>query len=133
MGRPSNNGKNFNATLTRSGLGLAPQRCRPTAAEPAPMPTTWAGSTDRRDPFMLRLVPPRVSTACLASLLLWGYSPVLFRNRQFGFRDSVQYYYPLYERVQQDWTAGRWPLWESEESGGMPLLGNPTAAVLYPG
>ena len=29
--------------------------------------------------------------------------------------------------------AGRWPLWEPEENAGMPLLGNPTAAVLYPG
>ena len=28
---------------------------------------------------------------------------------------------------------GRWPLWEPEENAGMPLLGNPTAAVLYPG
>ncbi len=59
--------------------------------------------------------------------------PVLFADRQFGFRDSGDFYYPLYLRVQQDWQAGRIPLWESEENGGMPLLGNPTAAVLYPG
>ncbi|QEH33304.1 Bacterial membrane protein YfhO [Aquisphaera giovannonii] len=54
-------------------------------------------------------------------------------DRQFGFRDAAHYYYPLYERVQREWDAGRWPLWEPEENGGMPLLGNPTAAVLYPG
>ncbi len=30
-------------------------------------------------------------------------------------------------------TRGRWPLWEPEENAGMPLLGNPTAAVFYPG
>jgi hypothetical protein len=35
--------------------------------------------------------------------------------------------------VQQEWDAGRWPLWEPEENAGMPLLGNPTAAVLDPG
>src|SRR5262245_11169706 len=29
--------------------------------------------------------------------------------------------------------AGRLPLWMAEENSGMPLLGNPTAAVLYPG
>jgi len=42
-------------------------------------------------------------------------------------------YYPLYLRVREDWNAGRWPHWEREENAGMPILGNPTAAVLYPG
>ena len=60
-------------------------------------------------------------------------SPVFFPDRQFGFRDAAHYYYPLYQRVQREWEAGRWPLWEPEENAGMPLLGNPTAAVLYPG
>src|SRR5580704_4288192 len=66
------------------------------------------------------------------TLFLACYSPVLFRGRQFGFRDAAHYYYPLYQRVQQEWDAGRVPLWEKEENAGMPLLGNPTAAVLYP-
>ena len=54
-------------------------------------------------------------------------------DRQFGFRDAGHFYYPLYQRVQEEWNQGRWPLWEPEENAGMPLLGNPTAAVLYPG
>src|SRR5205085_2836167 len=58
---------------------------------------------------------------------------VLWRGGQFGYRDAAHFYYPLYWRVQQEWAAGRVPLWEPEENGGMPLLGNPTAAVLYPG
>jgi hypothetical protein len=57
----------------------------------------------------------------------------MLRDRQFGYRDAAHFYYPLYQRVQEEWRAGRWPLWEPEENGGMPLLGNPTAAVLYPG
>jgi hypothetical protein len=71
--------------------------------------------------------------ACLAALLLACYSPVLSRDRQFAFRDAGHFYYPLYQRVQREWEEGRWPLWEPEENAGMPLLGNPTAAVLYPG
>jgi len=82
---------------------------------------------------MRRLVPPLLGAICLLGLVFWCYGGVLCRNQQFGFRDSVQYYYPLYERVQKEWESGRWPLWEPEESGGMPLLGNPTAAVFYPG
>src|SRR3982751_4726146 len=82
---------------------------------------------------MPRVVLPAVTFGCLAVLLLACFGPVLLRDRQFAYRDSAHYYYPLYQRVQQEWDAGRWPLWEPEENGGTPLLGNPTAAVLYPG
>ena len=70
---------------------------------------------------------------CFVALLLTCYAPALFLDRQFGYRDSAHYYYPLNQRVQADWNRGLWPLWEPEENAGMPLLGNPTAAVFYPG
>ena len=70
---------------------------------------------------------------CFGALFFGCYGPALFLDRQFGYRDSAHYYYPLNQRVQEEWNAGRWPLWEPEENSGMPLLGNPTAAVLYPG
>jgi hypothetical protein len=69
---------------------------------------------------------------CPLLLGLASFWPVLFQDRQFGYRDAGDYYYPLYLRVQQEWRAGRLPLWEPEENGGVPLLGNPTACVLYP-
>src|SRR4051812_13479261 len=71
--------------------------------------------------------------ACFVVLFVACYRRAIFAGEQFAFRDALHYYYPLYERVQKEWDAGRWPLWEPEENGGMPLLGNPTAAVLYPG
>ena len=61
------------------------------------------------------------------------YGAVLFGGGQFAFRDSANFYYPLYARVQQEWSAGRLPLWEPGENGGTPMLGSPMAAVLYPG
>jgi hypothetical protein len=72
---------------------------------------------------------------CLTVLLLFlaVFRSVLFQNGQFAFQDAGHYYYPLLQRVQQEWDAGRWPLWAPEASAGTPLLGNPTAAVLYPG
>ena len=70
---------------------------------------------------------------CFGSLFLCCYAPALFQGQQFGFRDAGHFYYPLHQRVQKEWEEGRWPLWEPEENAGMPLLGNPTAAVLYPG
>jgi len=76
---------------------------------------------------------PLLSFVCLVSLVVLCYGDALFRGEQFSYRDAAHFYYPLYQRVQMEWEAGRWPLWEPEENAGMPLLGNPTAAVLYPG
>lgn len=70
---------------------------------------------------------------CFTALFLVCFGDVLFKGNQFGYRDAGHFYYPLYQRVQAEWDAHRWPLWEPEENSGMPLLGNPTAAVLYPG
>jgi hypothetical protein len=66
-------------------------------------------------------------------LLVWTCFGPAIEGRQFAYRDAAHFYYPLYERVEKEWNEGRWPLWEPEENAGMPLLGNPTAAVLYPG
>jgi hypothetical protein len=82
---------------------------------------------------MSRRIVPVSIIAGLLVLIFACYGDALFRGRQFAYRDAAHFYYPLYERVQAEWQAGRWPLWEPEENGGMPLLGNPTAAVLYPG
>jgi hypothetical protein len=69
----------------------------------------------------------------LAVLVVACFGPALFAGRQFFFRDAGHFYYPLYWSIQQQWHAGTFPLWEPGEDGGMPLLGSPQAAVLYPG
>ncbi len=74
-----------------------------------------------------------VALVSVSALGLSCFGAVLFGDRQFAFRDAGQYYYPLYLRVQQEWDAGRWPLWAPEANAGTPLMGDPTAAVLYPG
>jgi hypothetical protein len=65
-------------------------------------------------------------------LFAWVFSDAIFRDRNFVYRDASQFYYPLLKLVQQEWKAGRWPLWNPQENAGMPLLGNPASAVLYP-
>ena len=70
---------------------------------------------------------------CALTLLLFCYRTALFAGGQFGYRDAAHFYYPLYQKVQAEWAAGHVPLWDFSENAGMPLLGNPTAAVLYPG
>ena len=75
-------------------------------------------------PFLILLAGTSLLIACFHRAL---------NGEQFSYRDAAHFYYPLYQRVQAEWDAGRWPLWEPEENAGTPLLGNPTAAVLYPG
>jgi hypothetical protein len=68
----------------------------------------------------------------LAGLFCWVFSDVIFQDRNFVYRDASQFYYPLLQLVKDEWQAGRWPLWNPQENAGMPLLGNPASAVLYP-
>ncbi len=82
---------------------------------------------------MSRFFTPLLILGCLMSLLLACFSNALFRDQQFSYRDAAHYYYPLYQKVQQEWEAGRWPLWETEENGGMPLLGKPDRRGSLPG
>ncbi len=82
---------------------------------------------------MRRAALPLIGLVCSLALLGACYRAVLFEGGQFAYRDAAHFYYPLYLRVQQEWSAGRWPLWDTGQNGGMPLLGNPMAAVLYPG
>ena len=81
----------------------------------------------------MRRLTAGVGLGCGLALLLFFYRSVLFQGEQFAFRDAAHFYYPLYHKVQAEWEAGRLPLWDPSENSGMPLLGNPTAAVLYPG
>jgi hypothetical protein len=70
---------------------------------------------------------------CALVLLLYCFRAVLFGGAQFAYRDAAHFYYPLYRHVQNEWNAGRWPLWDPAQNAGVPLLGMPMAAVLYPG
>jgi hypothetical protein len=83
--------------------------------------------------MMHRAASLLVGPGCLLALFLVCYRPVLFEDGQFACGDAASFYYPLHQRVQQEWDAGRWPLWDPGQNGGQPLLGNPMAAVLYPG
>ena len=83
--------------------------------------------------LLSRISIPIVAAVCFLIVQGLYFKDVLFFDTQFGYQDAADFYYPFYQRIQQEWSAGRFPLWETEENGGMPLLGNPTSAVLYPG
>ena len=80
-----------------------------------------------------RYGPIALAVAGLVGLLVACFGAALFGGEQFAYRDAAHFYYPLYKVTQDEWSAGRVPLWNPWENGGMPLLATPTVAALYPG
>ena len=101
-------------------------------SHPPPTGPTTQADLRLEDPRMRRAVMPLFGLGCFLALLLVCYRPVLFEGAQFASANA-SYYYPLDLHVQQEWDAGRWPLWDPGHNAGEPLLGNPMCAVFYPG
>lgn len=68
----------------------------------------------------------------LVLLIGWLFRSVVFQGGLLSFRDSLHFYYPLFDFIQQEWEAGRIPLWNPYSNSGEPLLASPTSSVLYP-
>ncbi len=80
------------------------------------------------------MIKPRpIVLLSVAGLFVWLFADALFRGEVFVFRDAGHYYYPLFQLVRGEWAAGRVPLWNPYENLGVPLAGNPTSSVFYPG
>ncbi|MFN8468011.1 MAG: YfhO family protein [Caldilineaceae bacterium] len=60
------------------------------------------------------------------------YCPLLFTNRVLATGDILLYFYPYRDFVASALREGRVPFWNPYLFGGVPLLANPQAAVLYP-
>ncbi len=50
-----------------------------------------------------------------------------------GFRDSAYLYYPLFKWIDAQWASGQIPLWNPYCNFGMPVVGDGTSSVFYPG
>ena len=82
---------------------------------------------------MHRASPSLLGVGCALTLLLSCFRAVLFQGQQFAYRDAGHFYYPLYLRVQQEWAAGRWPLWDPWQNAGMPPARHADGRRLLPG
>lgn len=69
----------------------------------------------------------------LAVLFIALFGRVIFQPRTFAFRDSVHFYYPLYEQITTALHRGHFPVWDPAENLGQPLAANPAGALFYPG
>lgn len=71
--------------------------------------------------------------AVFVALFAWVFADALFADRLFAFRDAAHFYYPLFQFIQDQWTAGRLPLVNPYENLGMPLAADAACSVFYPG
>ncbi len=69
----------------------------------------------------------------VAILLLVFFAPALGGGYGFVFRDAAHFYRPMFEFIRDEWFAGRVPLWNPYENIGMPLVGENTSSIFYPG
>ena len=67
------------------------------------------------------------------ALLAWFFGPALVGTSGFVFRDAAHYYHPLFQFIRQEWGSLRLPLWNPYENLGVPLVGENTSSVFYPG
>lgn len=65
-------------------------------------------------------------------LFIGFFFAVIFQGEQFCARDSANFYYPLFQQIQNEWDAGRFPGWDPYDNLGQPLAANPTSSVYYP-
>ena len=61
------------------------------------------GEDRLKSEFMRQGLPCIIILWCFGALFLICYAPALFSDRQFGYRDAGNYYYPLNKRVQAEW------------------------------
>jgi hypothetical protein len=69
----------------------------------------------------------------IVGLFAWYFAAALFGSDLFVFRDAADFYQPLFQFTRSQWLCGSLPLWNPYENLGMPLAGNATSSVFYPG
>jgi hypothetical protein len=75
----------------------------------------------------------RFSYLIVIGLLFAFFYEVIFLSKNFIFRDGAHFYYPLFLRIQEQWSSGTIPTWNALENSGQPLAANATSSVFYPG
>jgi hypothetical protein len=71
--------------------------------------------------------------ALIGSIWLWMFWPMISGQTVCGFRDSAYLYYPLFKWIDSVWASGEIPLWNPYCNYGLPVVGDGSSSVFYPG
>jgi len=83
--------------------------------------------------LVARIVSRHWPTLLIAAAWLWLFWPMMTGATVCGFRDSAYLYYPLFQWIDAQWAAGEIPLWNPYCNYGMPVVGDGSSSVFYPG
>ncbi|QDT35759.1 YfhO family protein [Stratiformator vulcanicus] len=97
-----------------------------------PSPTVDSAAAELRSPARSGRVAHAVFWGVLVALVVLVFGDSLLGRSVPAVRDSLHFYFPLNRLIVEYLGAGELPLWNPRIHGGLPLLGYPTAAVLYP-
>lgn len=86
----------------------------------------------------MRLPNPQTRTIILISLVIGGsvlslFSRALWSDHAFAYRDMASFYDPLFQWSKAEWREGRFPLWNTRENTGIPVLADASSSLFYPG
>ena len=79
----------------------------------------------------------RLLTVFLPHLLLIGCPLLLFGRMMIGetvpgFRDSVFFYFPMFQWIDAQWAAGEFPFWNPQDNFGTPVIEDGSTSLFYP-
>ena len=69
----------------------------------------------------------------IVAMWLFFFWPMISGQKICGFRDSAYLYYPLFYWIDSVWASGEWPLWNPYCGAGIPVIGDGSSCVFYPG
>ena len=83
--------------------------------------------------ILIRLAVHYWPALLIGAAWLWLFFPMMMGKTVCGFRDSAYLYYPLFQWIDAQWAAGEIPLWNPYCNYGMPVVGDGSTSVFYPG
>jgi hypothetical protein len=79
-----------------------------------------------------RISPAWAGLAAVLSAVIAVFGDAVLRGRVFFERDISLYWYPQVATLTRTLRAGSWPVWDTYERYGMPLLADPGVQLFYP-
>ena len=83
----------------------------------------------KQETLLARILP----VLLIGTAWVWMFWPMMTGRTVVGFRDSAYLYYPLFKWIDAQWAAGEIPLWNPYCNFGMPVVGDGSSSVFYPG
>ena len=69
----------------------------------------------------------------ITGIVIVFFWPLLIGVKIVGFRDTLSFYWPLFQWIDREWALGELPLWNPYDGLGQPVVGEGVTSVFYPG